>query len=81
MAHLEIAITAMVQDENGDCISWEALGSIGQWSHFDVDARRINDDGTIDILEEHEELKEDEANTVFDALCAKYPDADQSVNY
>ena len=82
--HTEVAITAMVTLPNGDMVAWEAVrfapGAPAPQT-WDVEVRRFHSSGDVDILEEHEDLQEDEAKHVFERLCAKYPDADHSVNY
>ncbi len=79
----EVAITAMVEVASGDHCAWEALDrdEYPKWDYFDVEVRKFLANGEIEIVAEFEDLKEDEANRIFDQLCDKHPDADHSVNY
>lgn len=80
--YIEVSITALVEDSDGNYTSLQSLDGDGHIiDHFDVEVRKFSENGEIEIIEEHEWLKEDEANRVFEALCAQHPDADHSVNY
>jgi hypothetical protein len=77
----EVAITGMTYVANGDAVATMGLDDGAAINFWDVDVRRFREDGSVDILEEHENLQEDEANRIFERLCTQYPDADQAVNY
>lgn len=77
--YTEVTLSPMVSDVDGFTL-WNGPED-GPIEFFDVDVRKHDGAGNIDILEEFDDLKEDEANRVFDLLCQKYPDADQTILY
>lgn len=76
----EINLYPMRTADDGEGFTLWQRGD-GPIEFFDVLHTRHNEDGSIDILAEFEELPEDEANQIFDRLCAKHPDIDHCVNY
>ena len=73
---LEISYCPMVSDAPS---ASRLAARHGPVDFFDVVLSGYRHDGTVDVLEEYENLTAQDADSVFSQLCARYPNADQNI--
>ncbi|MAZ85845.1 MAG: hypothetical protein CML31_05480 [Rhizobiales bacterium] len=76
---MEIQVFGMAVTPSGDCTIASNIPAPIQFYDVTVSAEP-DDDGAIEMIEEHENLTLDEANAMVAAMEQKYPDAGVSWN-
>ena len=76
VTHVEIFIFGMINDGPNRSILASSLEEPKDPEYFDVCVHAYHEDGSIDVLDEAEDLEYDAARIVADAFQEKYPTAE-----